>query len=1020
MRVKMSIGQLVLDDDVYDIIRRHAKMTSEFKSYFEDIRNPSLAAAAASTAMVENCILLQSSISNFAMTCTVFPKTSNTVRRTLRAAEAFLTNQTGCTLYDICAETQLFVEGTLKRILQASKESTGILHVYGAVNVKTISLLRNIACEYPTLKILFSCNDKNILSEITSYMNCVKVKDDPSYNFLTALSPCFTEGLFRVIDKHFKQVFPLLDEELKKLQEESVEVKNGCRVVPSEKSFAIAVGTALSERNTSQEVIGNMLTNPEMLVESLKESILDAKCIFNRQIENENSKGDHEQTRFHPCLGRNLKEEAFTPYVKVKNGNPTIFVPTDAVISTIEVLHFFLENHVSVMLLGERGCGKSLSFDKVMPQLSSGMSVKYLLLGDSPNYEYEVEVLRKLTRYKSNIVVVENFNHKNDFHVHFIQSLVVGRNYFDERINKYQRLPNLTLMVESNCTIDEIPYTLAYNLVILQMAKDEKSNHHILKQSFAMVQDGLSSTISECWPEISDLLWSWHNYICDKYPVLSDHALFRSLNGIIGCLPVEVESKDDLLKFVFSEILNEYSPFISTDVINEELKQWKPFTELMADQDEEILFFYQPTNEENLPMVQLKTMPDAFKRLMHTYAQLKGKQYNDKLVLSPHYTRQIVSLLRAFCRYGTLAVVGPPGCGKRSAVSFCAHMLDLELVTFNSEDQFEVLFQMLKNTYTMANNENHRLILLDLDQTYSSAFDAFDLLNKIFHYYDIPHAFNIEEKMKQLFDEENERKEALLDPKAMTEALNELGVRMKEHLHLVITMTPATFELAYARYSNLFNKSGLVRMGAWPEETLIAIAEDRFLGLEKDLTIPVRNVSKACAIIHIQMINEPTRKVTSTQYLDMVKILPQLYKPLQRKLLLIRQNLQTGIDQVHKANTFIAKLTNEMSEKEPEVLRLNTEIEQLNKRLSQERINLEKASKAFRKKEVAARRKSEETQELAADGKCNQIAPIHCAFCYYDSPLNITSAIETKFATLAHICREVLRMHLSFPIHVIM
>ena len=110
-------------------------------------------------------------------------------------------------------------------------------------------------------------------------------------------------------------------------------------------------------------------------------------------------------------------------------------------------------------------------------------------------------------------------------------------------------------------------------------------------------------------------------------------------------------------------------------------------------------------------------------------------------------------------------------------------------------------------------------------------------------------------------------------------------------------------------------------------------------------------------------------RVTSTQYLDMVKMLPQLYRPLQRKLLQIRQNLQTGIDQVHKANTYITKLTNEISEKEPEVLRLNTEIEQLNKRLSQERINLERASKSFRKKEAAARKKSEETQDLAADGR---------------------------------------------------
>ena len=120
-------------------------------------------------------------------------------------------------------------------------------------------------------------------------------------------------------------------------------------------------------------------------------------------------------------------------------------------------------------------------------------------------------------------------------------------------------------------------------------------------------------------------------------------------------------------------------------------------------------------------------------------------------------------------------------------------------------------------------------------------------------------------------------------------------------------MTPATFDETYPMYSNLFNKSGLVRMSSWPEETLIAIAEDRFMGLEKDLSIPVRNVSKACAIIHLQMTQEPTRRyrVTSTQYLDMVKMLPQLYRPLQRKLLQIRQNLQTGIDQVRGGKSLL-------------------------------------------------------------------------------------------------------------------
>ena len=223
----------------------------------------------------------------------------------------------------------------------------------------------------------------------------------------------------------------------------------------------------------------------------------------------------------------------------------------------------------------------------------------------------------------------------------------------------------------------------------------------------------------------------------------------------------------------------------------------------------------------------------------------------------------------------------------------------------------------------------------------------------------------------------------------------EVTYRVKDYFHVVVAMTPSVFYNVYSKHCNFFTKSATVQMTDWSEETLIAVAEERFAGLEQDLSIPVRNVSKTCAILHRQMTEDPLREVSTTQYLDMVKVLPQLYKPLQKKLVKIKTNLQTGIDQVHKANTFINKLTNEISEKEPEVLRLNSEIEQLNKRLSQERMNLERASKAFRKKEVAARKKSEETQDLAADGKnlraelsesTNVLRIVEKSICFFSSP----------------------------------
>ena len=151
--------------------------------------------------------------------------------------------------------------------------------------------------------------------------------------------------------------------------------------VPSERSFAIAVGTALAERNISPEVIGNMLSCPDLLVASVKESILDAGGIFQRHVA-----ADQEEGRQHPLLGRQLDQDVFAPDVRVTHGRPTIFIPTKAIIATVQVLHFFLENHISMMLVGARGCGKSLSLSKVVPHLSPGWTVKYLLLGGISTY----------------------------------------------------------------------------------------------------------------------------------------------------------------------------------------------------------------------------------------------------------------------------------------------------------------------------------------------------------------------------------------------------------------------------------------------------------------------------------------------------------------------------------------------------------------------------------------------------------------------------------------------------------
>ena len=84
---------------------------------------------------------------------------------------------------------------------------------------------------------------------------------------------------------------------------------------------------------------------------------------------------------------------------------------------------------------------------------------------------------------------------------------------------------------------------------------------------------------------------------------------------------------------------------------------------------------------------------------------------------------------------------------------------------------------------------------------------VFDLLNKTFHYFDIPNVFSANKKMEQLFDEQGDRKEMVLDYKNMDKSYSDLSYRIKENLMLVMTMTLETFQRYYPQFSNVFNKN---------------------------------------------------------------------------------------------------------------------------------------------------------------------------------------------------------------------
>ena len=1011
------LKKIVVDVDLVDLMSKSARMAREFRKFFTEQSSVTCSSAASSSQiMIENCIKLERSVSNFPITCVVANMNSTTSKRSLLAMEKYLHQQTGCVVVRICAMTQLYDDSFVAQVFESGKQFTGIIHIIGEVPVDKINSLRTISSEFPTLKVVFSTRDRSVLSRIEQDVHCLFLKRDERFDVLTALTvnlnPDLVKFVERTFDKYINEPLAATLKILQELQRDKSHLEEQVSVLCTVQSLCVPLSMFFNQlyesgvkKALNEDVEGN---EGEAVAASSQVPVLPEEVILKSDFipcilkaTSVHLKTKEGVERYRELMAKELateipqeagdgdlipqSAEANKPLASLVDGNADFYVPNSETRNVASLVRFYLMNKTSVLLLGEKGCGKSLTFNKVTCDFPSGMEVKYLTMTASTNFNYEVSLLLQVRNPANCVVVLENFSLTSSTHCHFANSILHGRTVFDDRKNRFKQLPKFVVFVEASCPlqfkeIHDLPTMMTDQMVSIVLHKSERDEKEIL--------DGITGAVSgdteadeesrKLFPKIVDFLRKWHESMKTRFPTLvTDHLLHRVISGMLAPSPEEqTVTGSKFTQHSFNEIVEEYSCFDSFEKCSDKLLEFDEKSKIFGeDVDRNLLSLYQfsETSVGAGYNVELQSVNDIATAFVNNYHYLKGKAYNNRLVFSSDFTKCVTSLIRSFTRFGNVMLVGPKGCGKSSAISFCAQYLGMELVSCPGEN-FGRLKSTVAKIYEAANEGIAKLLFVPV-KTLEDAAQVFDYLEKVFYYYDLPENVDIKRKMGQLFKTEEERFQALIDPKRLDGAGREMHFRIQDNLHFVITMRPDVFAEVYRPYSGLFLKSGTVRMTEWSEETLISIAEDRFLGLEKEIAMPVRNVSKVCASLHNQMISDTANvrkdEIATTQYLDMVKVLPQMYKPMKKKLLMTKTCLQTGIDQVMKANTFINKLTNDITEKEPEILRLKTEIEQLNKRLTQERINLDRASKAFRKKEVAARRKSEETQELAADAHRN-------------------------------------------------
>jgi hypothetical protein len=680
-----------------------------------------------------------------------------------------------------------------------------------------------------------------------------------------------------------------------------------------------------------------------------------------------------------PNSPRKCADSELRPQLSIERGNTDLFVPTKEITRVVNVLSYCLQNKCSVFLFGKEGTGKTTAIGKMLESLHQRAKVIFMKLGIGTGYGQEDALLRSTELNGETIIVLEGFRFDQPHHISYAESLLGGRTLYNEEQENLFKICRLTLCIEATEPAvlkgDQFKGALSRlkaSVIPIHMRKPFDDDTHVLTSAMSIFAKDFSDEIQTHIPEIKSFIIGWHKFMRNKYAAITDHVLYRLVSGILLANPDEVTIIKDLNCHLYHELDSEYSCFANNaTTINALLEEFSPYlkAKLFEGLDGQISYFHSTENGCSVVIKETKDVVDGF---LEMYESIKGSAYNNSLTFTSQMVTSTVKLIRSYERYQNTVLVGPSGSGKRSTIAFFAHYMELKLkVCPPSFDKFR---EMLQEGFVNAVNGEQVMIYIPVTDILN-ALNMFELLDGMQYYGDLPAFFTDDEKSKQLFGKNRvDEYEAMCDESKHRDAVDEKLIKLQDNLHVVIDLRSDMLEDVYSQFPHLFAKSGVVDFHDWSKPVLESLGRERLA----ELTIgkgefPLEAVCKCFAALHLHMVNAEgdDQAICSSQFLDLLALFPDLYRPLRKKLMVAESSLKAGIQCVVRSNVYIMQLSSEISVKEPAIHKMAIEIEQLNKRLVQERLNLDKASKAFRRKEVAARKKSEDTQELAADAHKN-------------------------------------------------
>eukprot|EP00913_Durusdinium_trenchii_P027396 g25699.t2 len=168
---------------------------------------------------------------------------------------------------------------------------------------------------------------------------------------------------------------------------------------------------------------------------------------------------------------------------------------------------------------------------------------------------------------------------------------------------------------------------------------------------------------------------------------------------------------------------------------------------------------------------------------------------------------------------------------------------------------------------------------------------------------------------------------------------------VRENLHIVLTMSPvgSALRVRMRMFPALVNCCTIDWFLPWPDEALLGVSARQLSGMQ-GISDEVRDsVAKACCFVHQEVIRTSAifedrlrRKVyvTPKSYLDLISLYLEMIQEKKDEKDVSLKRLQTGVDKIDEANSFVNNLQEELTKLAPVIAEKIKEADELVKAIA--------------------------------------------------------------------------------------